>query len=147
MIFSLCFYKEDYSSLVVSRAWKHNHSELDLIYLHGAYYLFMWIRLFLWAWSHPCGPYLNSFQPSVAFHIEPSYLICRANQTAGFYMKCSTCQKSVNVRVSSKQPLKTLTFYTVFRAWKESLWVESNLTQRLVRFKDYYYFKFDMKET
>ena len=29
-IFLLCFYNEDYSSLAVSRAWKHNHSDWDL---------------------------------------------------------------------------------------------------------------------
>ena len=29
-------------------------------------------------------------QPSVAFHIETSHLICTANQMTGFYMKCTT---------------------------------------------------------
>ena len=32
---------------------------------------------------------VNLFQPSVAFYIEASHLICSANQMAGFYMKCS----------------------------------------------------------
>ena len=29
----------------------------------------------------------NSFQPSVAFHVETIPLICRAKQMTGFYMK------------------------------------------------------------
>ena len=33
---------------------------------------------------------INSFQPSVKFHIETSHLICSANQITGFYMKCNT---------------------------------------------------------
>ena len=33
---------------------------------------------------------VNPFHASVAFHIETSYLICRANQMTGFYMKCNT---------------------------------------------------------
>ena len=40
---------------------------------------------------------LNPYQPSVAFHIETSYLICIANQMAGFNMKCNTELKWVNV--------------------------------------------------
>ena len=32
---------------------------------------------------------VNLFQPSVAFYVEASHLICSANQMAGFYMKCS----------------------------------------------------------
>ena len=31
---------------------------------------------------------INPFQPSVAFHVETSYLIYSANQMIGFYMKC-----------------------------------------------------------
>ena len=38
---------------------------------------------------------VNHFQPSVAFHIDPSHLICVANQMTGFYMKCSTGLKWV----------------------------------------------------
>ena len=34
--------------------------------------------------------YLDSFQPSVTFHIEASHLICIANQMAGFYVKFNT---------------------------------------------------------
>ena len=30
---------------------------------------------------------VNSFQPSVGFHIKTSDLICSANQMTGFYMK------------------------------------------------------------
>ena len=33
---------------------------------------------------------LNPFQPSVAFHIETSHLLCTKNQMAGFYMKCNS---------------------------------------------------------
>ena len=33
---------------------------------------------------------VNPFQPSVAFHIEASHLICSANQIIGFYMKRNT---------------------------------------------------------
>ena len=39
---------------------------------------------------------VNSFQPSNAFHIEISHLICHANQMTGFYMKCNTCLKWVD---------------------------------------------------
>ena len=31
----------------------------------------------------------NPFQPSAAFHIENSHLICSANQMIGFNMKCN----------------------------------------------------------
>ena len=34
-----------------------------------------------------CLFFLNPFQPSVAFHIVTSHLICNANQMTGFYMK------------------------------------------------------------
>ena len=37
----------------------------------------------------------NPFQPSVAFHIETSHLICCANQMTGFYMKRNTGLKWV----------------------------------------------------
>ena len=36
------------------------------------------------------GMSVLTLQPSVAFHIEISHLICQANQMTGFYMKCST---------------------------------------------------------
>ena len=32
----------------------------------------------------------NPFQPSIAFHIETSHLLCFAKQKTGFYMKCNT---------------------------------------------------------
>ena len=38
----------------------------------------------------------NPFQPSVAFHVETSYLFCCAKQVTGFYMKCSTGLTLVN---------------------------------------------------
>ena len=33
--------------------------------------------------------HLTTFQPSVAFHIETSHLICIVNQLIGFYMECN----------------------------------------------------------
>ena len=33
---------------------------------------------------------LNSFQPSVAFQMETSHLVCEAKQVTGFYIKRST---------------------------------------------------------
>ena len=39
--------------------------------------------------------HIETIQPSVAFHIEISHLICIANQITGFYMKCSTGLKWV----------------------------------------------------
>ena len=41
-------------------------------------------------WVNPC-------QPSFAFHIETSYLICIANQLTGFYMKRIAGLKLVNI--------------------------------------------------
>ena len=38
----------------------------------------------------------NSFQSSIAFHIETSHLFCRAKRMTGFYMKLNTCLKWVN---------------------------------------------------
>ena len=40
---------------------------------------------------------INSFQPSDAFYIETSHLICSANQVTGFYMKCNTGLKWVKL--------------------------------------------------
>ena len=37
----------------------------------------------------------NQFKPSVAFYRETSHLICSANQTTGFYMKCNTVLERV----------------------------------------------------
>ena len=33
---------------------------------------------------------VDIFQPSVAFQIKSSHLICKANNMTGFYMKCET---------------------------------------------------------
>ena len=38
----------------------------------------------------------NPFQPSIAFHIETSDLLCFAKQKIGFYMKCNTDLKYFN---------------------------------------------------
>ena len=40
--------------------------------------------------------WVNPFQPSVAFHIETSHLICNANQMTGFYIECNTGLKWLN---------------------------------------------------
>ena len=40
---------------------------------------------------------INTIMSSVAFHIETSNLICSANQITGFYIKCNTGLKWVNV--------------------------------------------------
>ena len=40
---------------------------------------------------------LNSFQPSAAFHIEMSHLICSANHMTGFYTKCKIELKMLNL--------------------------------------------------
>ena len=39
---------------------------------------------------------IKPFQPSVAFHIETSHLICSENQMTGFCIKCSTWLKWVH---------------------------------------------------
>ena len=39
---------------------------------------------------HKSLTFITLFQPSFAFHIETSHLICCANQMNGFYMKCNT---------------------------------------------------------
>ena len=44
-----------------------------------------------------CDEKFNPYQPSIAFHIETSHLICRTNQMTGFYMKCKTGLKWVNI--------------------------------------------------
>ena len=54
---------------------------------------------------------LNQFQPSVAFHIETSYLICRENQINGFYMKCNTRLKWIkNLAKVKNEFIKPKTF-------------------------------------
>ena len=46
-----------------------------------------------WIWhlvaTFYISSFFNPFQPSVAFHIETSHLICTANQMTGFYVKCN----------------------------------------------------------
>ena len=43
------------------------------------------------------GDQINPFQPSVAFHIETSHLICTASKMTGFYIKCNTGLKWVKL--------------------------------------------------
>ena len=60
------------------------------------------------------------FQPSFAFHIETSRLICTANQVTGFYMKCNTGLKWVKRRLfqcmvpKTMNLVKTVDFYFSF---------------------------------
>ena len=44
---------------------------------------------------------LNTFHPSVVFHLETSHSICTANQMTGFYMKYNTGFKCVNQKPRS----------------------------------------------
>ena len=55
---------------------------------------------------------INLFQSTVTFYIETSHLICIANQMTGFYMKCNTGMKWVNL---------VITVNTFFRsgAWND----------------------------
>ena len=45
---------------------------------------------------------VNPSQPSVAFHIETSLLICNTNQMPGSYMKCNTGLRLVKDLSASK---------------------------------------------
>ena len=54
---------------------------------------------------------INPFQLSVAFHIEICHLICTANQMTGFYVKCKTVLKWVNLSV----PFKANIWVKVFK--------------------------------
>ena len=51
---------------------------------------------------------VNPFQPSIAFHVETSHLICFANQITGFYMKCNNGLKWVNLFIADvpKDPIE-----------------------------------------
>ena len=42
---------------------------------------------------------ISPFQPSIAFNIETNHLICNENQVTGFYMKCNTELKWVNLHL------------------------------------------------
>ena len=65
--------------------------------------------------------YYNPFQSSVVFHIETTYLIYRANQMTGSYMKCNTGQKWVkglhNVFSDTIKWYKS-NWLTVYFLWK-----------------------------
>ena len=54
--------------------------------------------------------HLKPLQPSVAFHIETSHLLCRKKQMAGFYMKRNTGLEWVKV---SKASIKVIVFKVV----------------------------------
>ena len=57
------------------------------------------LTLIHWA-TPPITNVINQFQPSVGFHIETSHLKCTSNQMTGFYMKCNTWLKWVEVQVN-----------------------------------------------
>ena len=51
-------------------------------------------------WQMHVNGKFRSCLPSVAFHIETSHLIFLPNQMTGFYMKCNTGLKWVNLFIS-----------------------------------------------
>ena len=55
------------------------------------------IRVRCYRLSDERGDQINPFQPSVAFHIETSHLICIASKMTGFYIKCNTGLKWVKL--------------------------------------------------
>ena len=50
----------------------------------------------------------NSFQASVAFHKETSYLLCRAKKMTGFYMKRNTELKWIKESLRKKPAIESL---------------------------------------
>lgn len=57
-----------------------------------------WIHFWACNWSYK--PNINPFQPSVAFLIKTSHLICIANQMTALYKDCSTGMKRVKIKES-----------------------------------------------
>ena len=47
-------------------------------------------------YQYPTCP-INPFQPTIAFHIETSHLICNVKQVSCFNMKCSTWLRGVKI--------------------------------------------------
>ena len=64
-----------------------------------------------------CLDSINPFQPSVAFHMETSYLICTANQMTGFHMKCNTGLKLVKRHWSGCSKIKQILYLTPKTSW------------------------------
>ena len=60
------------------------------------YSLSVLINIF-WANCHQCIQLINTFQSSVAFHIESSHLFYKAKQITGFYMERNTRLKRLNI--------------------------------------------------
>ena len=60
---------------------------------------------------------INPFQPSVAFHIETSHLVCTENRMTGFYMKCNIGLNWVEKNIVEKWTKVTVTilFITTFQ--------------------------------
>ena len=44
------------------------------------------------------GLLVNPFQPSVAFYTKTSHMICGVNRMTGFYIKCNTGLKWINLK-------------------------------------------------
>ena len=44
--------------------------------------------------------HINSFEPSIVFYVEPSYLLCWAKKVTGFYVKHNTGLKWVKRKAS-----------------------------------------------
>ena len=71
---------------------------------------------------------INPFQPSVAFHIETSYLICPANQMTGFCMKCNSGLRGVKpilFSVETKGKISSFIFFVFSSATSWYLFVQS----------------------
>ena len=65
-------------------------------------YIYIYIYIYIVTYKNVRQKRVNpiqvkTLQASVAFHIEPSHLICTANQMTGFYMKYDTGLKWINV--------------------------------------------------
>ena len=48
---------------------------------------------------------ISPYQPSAAFHTEPSYLIFLANQVTGFYIACNTVLKCVKYSIGETKSI------------------------------------------
>ena len=52
---------------------------------------------------------INLFQSSIVFLIETNHLTCTANQITGFYMKCNTLLKCINIFLNLSKTAKKKT--------------------------------------
>ena len=60
--------------------------------------------------------YFNSFQPSIAFHMETSHLFCSTKQVTGFCMKTNTGLKWVKTLLLSKTFLRLVVLIVLMAA-------------------------------